>query len=134
MVISMKIIVVSDDTELLELVDKITVMSQNKYSLCNTSHDPLDVLSAICSVNPLLLILDDDFMKPNSVQLLKSLHKINSKTEIIFITSDNSLDLGREVSQLGLRHYDLKPVDAKDLEDAIESVIHLNKKTQNIDH
>ena len=91
------------------------------------SQDPLDVMSGICSHNPSLVIIDDDFLKPHSAHVLRSVRKINSKVKFIFVTSDESVELGREISPLGIHYYGHKPLEKRELHDSIQSI--LNQKS-----
>jgi DNA-binding NarL/FixJ family response regulator len=88
----------------------------------NHSSDPLDIMAAVCSHKPTLLILDDDFLKPNSAHTLSSIRKVNEHIDIIFITSDSGIDLGRAVSQLGIHYYGIKPLEQSELKEAVLSV------------
>jgi response regulator of citrate/malate metabolism len=89
----------------------------------NESNDPLDIMSAVCSYQPGFLILDDDFVQPNSVKILKSIRHVNHQVKIIFITSDTSIYLGRDVMPMGIYYYGIKPFNDEDLKGLINSVI-----------
>ncbi len=67
----------------------------------NNSSDPLDIMAIVCSQKPALLILDDDFLKPNSAHTLASIRKVNKNIEIIFVTSDSGLELGQGSQSAG---------------------------------
>lgn len=102
------------DTEL-ALTHNIVIYSQN--------NDPLEIMSDVCTLNPSILILDDDFTRSNSTQLLSSIKKVNKKLSIIFITSDDSIELGRQISPIGIQYYSIKPVLQNSLIDSIKSII-----------
>ena len=120
---NMKTAVITDDSELIDMLNKMNIARQYRFSFYNESHEPLDIMSMVCSSNPGLLIVDDDFVKPNTSPLLKSIKKVCPRIEIIFIASDSNIDLGREISPLGIRYYDIKPVDSGDLEASLESLL-----------
>lgn len=88
----------------------------------NKSYDPLDVISFVYSHSPALLFLDDDVLKPNSAKILKSIKQISKKIAIIFITSDNSINLGREITPIGVYFYGIKPISKDEILDLIKSV------------
>jgi DNA-binding NarL/FixJ family response regulator len=85
-------------------------------------------MSTVCSENPTLLIADDDFLKPESAHILKSIKKVNKSIYIIFLSSDLSIELGREVSQLGIQYYALKPFGVEDLIDVVNFIGKLKNK------
>ena len=66
----------------------------------------------------------NDFLHPNSAHTLASIKKVNEDLDIIFITSDSGISLGRAVSQLGIHYYAVKPLEYSELH---ESIMSLNK-------
>jgi len=121
----MRIITVSSDTSLIKLIDKPDVKGQNQLIVYNKSNDLLDVISFIHMNHPSILIVDDDFLKPDTAHLLKNVKKFNPDPAIIFITSDSGIELGKEVSQVGIFFYGLKPLSENELEDSIRSITKL---------
>jgi len=124
----MKTMLLSRDQELIRIITSSEVYSKERDILISESMDPLDIMSVVCSKNPTLLIMDDDFLKPDSARILKSIKKVKQSIYVIFITSDSSYDLGKEVSQLGIQFYTHKPLVGKDLIDSVSSISHLKVK------
>jgi len=127
----MKTMLVSKDPDLIRIITSSDVFSKEKYILMSESRDPLDIMSAVCLKNPTLLIIDDDFLKPDSAHILKSIKKVRQNIYIIFITSDSGFDLGKEVSQLGIQFYALKPLDETELIESVKSIARLKEKKNN---
>jgi DNA-binding NarL/FixJ family response regulator len=121
----MRIITISKDQSLIKLIDKPEVKGQNQLIVFNKSNDLLEVASFIHTNHPAILIVDDDFLKPDSAHLLKNVKKLNPDLAIVFITSDTGIELGKEVSQVGLFFYGLKPLSENELEDSIRSITKL---------
>lgn len=115
--------IVSDDRKLLQTWDLLLAMSFDINQFQAESNDVLDLMSTICSERPSLLIIDDDFVQPNTVHLLKSVRKVNKNLKILFVTSDTSIDLGREISQLGIYYYAYKPIDITEFVDSVSALI-----------
>lgn len=129
----MRTILISNDVELLSMIEKSDLNLSQQIMIYNESKDPLDVMSTVCEVNPSLLIIDDDFLAPETVHLLKSVRKVNRRIDIIFCTSDSSIDLGKEVSQLGIQYYAIKPLNEGELQDSFKAVLKIhNKKILNV--
>ena len=118
-------IIISRDENLLHMTTNMAEENSLGVQVLNHSSDPLDIMAAVCSHKPALLILDDDFLTPNSAHTLASIRKVNENIDIIFVTSDSGMDLGRAVSQLGIHYYGLKPLEVSEIEDAIKSLIKL---------
>lgn len=121
----MKIVTVSNDNRLIELINKPEVKGNHQLVIYNDSNDLLDVVSFVCINHTSVLIVDDDFLKPDSAHLLENLKKLNPKLAIMFITSDPGIELGKKISQLGIFFYGLKPLSENELEDSIRSVTKL---------
>lgn len=121
----MRIITISKDQNLIKLIDKPEVKGQNHLMVFNRSNDLLEVASYIHTNHPAILIIDDDFLKPDSAHLLRNVKKLNPDMAIVFITSDTGIELGKEVSQVGIFFYGLKPLSENELEDSIRSITKL---------
>lgn len=124
-----RILLISIDEELKSNSKNVVKQMNCDFDLFNESNLPIDVVSEVFRKNSTLLILDDDFIAPNSVKILESIKKVNSKLSIIFITSDISLELGRKINKLGVKYYLIKPISEDHLKEFIKSV-----KTQNEEH
>ena len=117
-----KILLISTDNLLQTFLEKNRNEEENHYLNFSASNDPLDIMSHVCSSNPSLLILDDDFITPNTEKLLSSIKKVNPKLPIIFITSNTSLEFGRTINSIGVKYYLMKPLSDEDLNEFITSV------------
>lgn len=129
----MKVLLVTNDSELLHIFRSDIACQFDIVTVYAESNDPLDLMSTICSDNPSLLIIDDDFLKPNTAHILKSIKKVKKDVYIIFITSDARIDLGREVSQLGIHFYAHKPLDKTELIESMKSIAQLKAKKNHLD-
>ena len=119
---------ITKDQNLTQMVRTSSTVEGAELVFYNDTKDPLDVMSAICSQNPSLLLIDDDFLSPDTAHILRSVKKINPNIDLIFTTSDTSLDLGKEVSQLGIHYYAIKPLEVSELHDSLKSVMDLITK------
>jgi response regulator of citrate/malate metabolism len=124
----MKTILISDDPDLLSRMKKSGIQLNENVVVFNESKDPLDVMSTVCKLNPFLLIIDDDFLSPETVHILESIRKVNQRIEVIFCTSDSSIDLGKKISQIGIHYYAIKPLTDGELQDSFEGLLKLYKK------
>jgi two-component system response regulator YesN len=121
-----KMLFISKDNMLIQSLNYTAENLNCDYYNFSNSIDPLDIASEIFSINPSLLIIDDDFTAPNSAKILESLKKVNAKLQVIFITSDTGLDLGRKINKIGVKYYLIKPIEKESLNQFIKSV-----KTEN---
>lgn len=125
----MKTVIISDDHDLINIIKYLKLIPENQMSIFSEKADSLEIMSYVCTKHPSLLIIDDDFCKPQTAQVLKAIRKVNQKVNIIFISSDSGIDLGRKVSPLGIHYYAIKPLNQSDLGESIKSIINLESKT-----
>ncbi|KAA3613149.1 MAG: response regulator [Calditrichaeota bacterium] len=127
----MKIMLISRDKELFNSLLKLQKEISLPVELFSGAEDPLDILSEICSENASLVILDDDFIKPGSAVLLKAIRKVKESLDIIFLTSNDSIELGKEITSLSVQFYAIKPISSKELMQSINSIIKYKSKQIN---
>jgi len=120
---SMKIQVISDENKLKSELQAFQDKSQHYVECYPGDKNSLDILSFVASGNASLVILDDDFTSPHSVHLLESIRKVKKEQKIIFLTSDDGLDLGKKISSLGVQFYAIKPISEKEIIDSIKSIL-----------
>ena len=89
---------------------------------------PIELLSLVCQERPVLLVFDDDIVKPDSAQVLRNIRKLHEDVKIIFVTSDASLEIGRSVSQLGVQYYAIKPIEIDEFRDSVLAIISMVEK------
>jgi two-component SAPR family response regulator len=119
----MKAIIISNDRELVNIIKNLKVIPENQLSIYSDKADALEIMSYVCTKHPSILLLDDDFVKPQTAQILNAIRKVNQKVKIVFFSSDPSIELGREVSPAGIHYHAIKPVDKTELNDLFTSII-----------
>jgi len=118
----MRIVLISSDEELIKMMDNSEFLTNCQLSVIQSNPEPLAVVSELLNLSISILILDDDFVKPQSTEILRTIKKVSGEAAIIFITSDSSIELGREICQLGIQLYALKPVSPNTLINSIKSI------------
>ena len=127
----MRILLISEDNLLLTIVKSFGEHSDASTAVYNDDPKPIKVLSNFLSRQPSVLIVDDDYLKPNSVEILESIRNVNKKMKIIFASSDSSLELGKKVSQLGIYYYAIKPIDESEFKELLDSLLKPKSKQFN---
>ncbi len=118
----MKIILISNDIEVINTIKEIDIITNEQLIVFDTPSDSCEILSEIISNTPSLIIFDNDYIETDTVKILKSVRKIDSKVAIILVTSELTIDLGRELSQLGIHFKALKPISSNSIEESIKSL------------
>ena len=118
----MKTMIISNDNELINIIKNLEVIPQNQLGIYSENPDALEIMSQVCTEHPNTLIIDDDFTKPESAHVLSAIRRVNDKVKIVFISSDSSVELGREVSPVGILYHAVKPVDQEESNDLINSI------------
>lgn len=117
------IMLISDDEELIKGLQQLQKQLILPLELYDGTNYPLDIMSTVCKKNPALLILDDDFVLSGTTHLLRSIRKVKPELDIIFVTSNNSIELGKKISALVVQYYAIKPIPPQELFDSINSLL-----------
>lgn len=118
----MKIFTLSVDQELIKLVDNYCKENQQQSILYNKSRRPIDIVGFVYEQNPFVIIIDDDYVKPDAAVMISTIKKIKENIKIIFVTSDSSVQLGKEISPLGIAYYAIKPLDKIEFDELLNSI------------
>ena len=84
----MRTLLISTDNLLVKMVNQFGQSEEDSVMVYEEDSDPVKVLSNILSIQPSVLIIDDDYLSPNSVSVLESIKKVNDKIKIIFDCCD----------------------------------------------
>ncbi|VAX19472.1 hypothetical protein MNBD_IGNAVI01-1546 [hydrothermal vent metagenome] len=123
-----KILLISLDNTIKLFIERKFKKPEYQSIIFNETSDPLDIISQVCKINPAILIIDDDFINPNSLHLLKSTKNIKPNLSIVFITSNSSLELGREINRIGVKYYLIKPISEIEFYEYVKSIC-INSKS-----
>ena len=118
----MEILLVSQDKHILNIPNEKIFEDLGNFKIYDKIKDPLEIISTVHTYSPAILVLDDDMIKPNSSRILRSIKQITQDKVVIFLTSDNSIELGREISPMGIYYYGIKPITKETILDIIKSV------------
>jgi len=124
----MKILLITRDADLKQICRSFDKPGYEELIVYDEDPDPLKVLSRIMRLNPTILIVDDDFLQPHTEELIRSIREVKEEMVIVFVTSDNSLKLGREISGLGVQRYVIKPLSAEHFSESLQWLVQTKKR------
>jgi DNA-binding response OmpR family regulator len=117
----MKILLITEDPNLISSFSKDLLPSEFQTEIFSCKNNLLDIVSRVYSNNFSVIVIDDDCVGNNTLNLLKSIRTMKKNTKIIFLTSDNSIEKGREILPLGILYYGIKPVSHQELLQVLDS-------------
>ena len=118
----MKTVIISNDSQLINIIKNLKVIPENQLGIYSDNPDALEIMSHVCTQHPGTLIIDDDFTQPQSAHVLNAIRKVNKNVKIVFISSDTSVQLGREISTAGILYHAVKPVDKQEINELFNSI------------
>ena len=127
----MKILALTTDIKVIEYLSRQEILSEHKVYFSKENNNSLDILSDFYTIRPSLIILDNDFTQPSSFQILQSIKKIDKQISTLFLTTDSSIELGREITPTGVQYYGIKPIEQTEFFEALNSIIQMKIKIEN---
>jgi len=119
----MKLTIVTGDKKIIDIIQNFSSSKNLSINMITTADDPLDLVLKIIVSKPKWLIFDDDLAAPHSNRVLKAVSSMMQNVSLIFLTSTASVELGREISQLGVDFYGIKPMSGIELTQSINSIL-----------
>lgn len=116
------------DAKIIEMGHSFSHTHSKHITIYNSNKNPLDIVNFIYESKPSVLLIDDDFINPNSATLIGTLNKVRENLKIIFLTSNSSIELGKEISQLVIQYYAIKPLDEAEFEELLVSILKTNNQ------
>ncbi|MFR7989063.1 MAG: sigma-54-dependent transcriptional regulator [Anaerovoracaceae bacterium] len=106
------ILLIDDDTELLEVYEKIFRLKGFQVLTCSSS---LDTLKLIRDRTFSVVVSDIIMPKMNGMELLDAIKEIRPETEVIMLTAEGSISGAVEAVKKGAFSYLVKPADIDEL-------------------
>ncbi len=75
-----------------------------------------ECLTALCLLNPALLVLDDAVTERPGPELVDDVHRVRPDVRVVYIAHEHSLELERAARRAGVLFYLAQPVDSESLE------------------
>ncbi len=79
-----------------------------------------DMIRKVRNGNIHVVLMDDEIEGVKALDLVNLVKKINSKTQIIVISSENSLGLAKQLREAGIFYQAIKPVDLEEIKSVVE--------------
>jgi DNA-binding NtrC family response regulator len=79
-------------------------------------------LTALTSIRPCLVVLDDGIPDVAAHELLRTLHQRNPQVLVVYLATHHTPELERAIRQLGVLYYTEKPPDSLLLEKVLRTV------------
>ena len=119
----MKTLLISEDEALTRILKSFQFDENEELLVYDKSSNPLEVVGYIVENSPTIMIIDDDMITPDTFGVISNIKKMKKDLKIIFVTSNTSIELGKEISPLGISYYAIKPLDENDFIELLNSLI-----------
>jgi DNA-binding NtrC family response regulator len=79
-----------------------------------------DMIRKVRNGNIHVILIDDEIEGVKAIDLVNVIKKINSKTQIIVTSSENSIGLAKQLREAGIFYQAMKPVDLEEIKSVVE--------------
>tara|TARA_B100000315_G_C14404508_1_gene508040 strand:+ start:154 stop:519 length:366 start_codon:yes stop_codon:yes gene_type:complete len=113
---SVKILIVDDETEVLEAVD--TLLSTRGFEIL-TAQGGHEAIALLKNCQPELVILDIRMKGMDGMEILKKAKELNPSVQVAMITGLNDEGIEEKCRGLGAAHFLRKPLGVEELEKVV---------------
>lgn len=119
-------ILVADDHEIVRRGVRHILSSRPEWEVCAEAADGLEAVALVKRVKPDVTILDISMPTMNGLDAAREIARLNLPTRVLIFTMHYSQDLQRTFRDTGARGYVLKAHAAKELIQAVETLLRGN--------
>jgi len=91
-----------------------------------------DTIRRVRNSNIHVVLMDDEIEGVKALDLVNLVKKINSKTQIIVASSENSIGLAKQLREAGIFYQAMKPVDLEEIKSVVDCAFKKIKR-ENLD-
>ncbi|NOX18655.1 MAG: hypothetical protein GXO87_10305 [Chlorobi bacterium] len=126
----MRILSFTLDRNLIETVSEVSEQLGLAFTFVDKKISDINIILEINKIKPHALIIDDEYFLPNTVAMIDTVRQFSDDSYIIFVTENQSVELGRELNPYRIHSYHIKPIDKTFLIQSLESIkTYLEKKS-----
>jgi len=119
---NIKILIVDDETEILNMLEKY--LSKQGYKNIKTFSNPLEAVRHYNGTNADIVLLDIMMPQMDGIETLEKLKASNNDVRVIMMTAYSTLDRVLKSHKIGADHYLLKPFKSLgEVNEKIQTVI-----------
>ncbi len=116
-------VVIADDEELIcSLMQKIILWEELNLTLAGTAHNGSDLYEIIKSERPDIVITDICMPEIDGLELIKRVKYDDMECKFIIVSGYRQFEYAHNALKYNVEDYILKPIDAKELNDAIRRI------------
>ena len=129
-----RVVMIDDNISLVEMVEEY-FKDNRKIEICNKAYDGLDGIKLLEEEKGNYDVVILDLIMPNKdgIYVLEEMQKRGFKEKVIVLTSYNASSVIKEVSNLGVSYFMLKPFDNIELEKRILDLFKKSSEMKSID-
>ena len=118
------LVVTSEPSPRQEIVDCLSAQGLRAVAVERGS----DALLAVAEDNICLVVLDLSVQEPSGARTFEILRKMRPRLPVIVLSGDSSVETGRQILQLGVFYYLLKPLNLEELDQVVRLALALGKR------
>ncbi len=115
-------VLIADDHPLMRQGIRLSLAGQASVTVVGEAADGDEVLTAVASLLPDIVILDLDMPKRDGLSVVRKLNRQKSKVGVIILTLHTGADLIAEAMELGVRGYIIKTSATVEIVEAVSRV------------
>lgn len=89
-----------------------------------------DVLVAVIEETIGLVVLDISIQEPSGAKTAEILRKMRPRLPVIVLSGDTSVEMGRQILQLGVLYYFVKPLNLEELDQIVRVAFEPGRQTK----
>lgn len=128
----LKLLIIDDEPIIRAGLKNVIPWNEYGYQICGTAKDGREGLDKIRLYHPDLVLLDIRMPGLSGIDLVHQVQKENINCRFIILSAYSSFDYAKELMQLGVTYYLLKPVDENELINILEQIEQERKEEQQL--
>ena len=126
----LSVLIADDEQMICQMIRKMIDWESKGLSVAGTAENGIEVLERIGELHPDIVITDIRMPGIDGIEMISEAMKRNEKTDFVIISGYKSFDYAHQALKLGVRHYLLKPIDQKELSEALDDIIARRRKSE----
>ncbi len=128
----LKVFIADDEYYFRQALKASIDWESNGFTICGEARDGEDALEKICMLKPDIVLLDINMPMMNGLEVMQMIKETEIGCKVIIITGHDEFDYALQAIQLGVSNFILKPIDKKQLLNALNDIKDLITQKRNL--
>lgn len=129
----LKVLIADDEQIICQMLCKMINWGEKGLKVAGTAHNGLEVVKMMEELQPDIIISDIRMPGYDGLQIVKKGKEMGLNADFVIMSGYKNFEYAHTALNLGVKHYLLKPINKKELEETLDRILQQKKESEAVE-